>query len=160
MQLPESVAREVEQQTEDRRRKLTRLTAERSAIDDQIGQVQQELTELETFVRVYQRFTNGSSPAPPANDATVANDGTDGSNRTLGRLEGVSVAEAAEMALRFLGGSAATGELRDLLVNRGGLRPDRNAYGYMMKILRSKPERFVNVARGRWALRQEVQMTR
>jgi hypothetical protein len=161
---PDSITRLVEQQTEDLQRKHTRLTAERSAIDDQISTIERELEELQTAVRVYRRFSDRTPPArlheseaPATPDMTATDSRTNG---TLGRLDGMTIAEAAEKALAFLGGSAATGELRDLLVNRGALRDNRNAYGYMLKIMREKPERFTNVERGRWALRKEPTLTR
>jgi hypothetical protein len=77
---------------------------------------------------------------------------TNGTTGTLDRLEGMTVADAAEQALRFLGGEAAGSELRELLVNRGAIKPDHDSYGYLLKQMRTKPNRFAKVARGRWAL--------
>ena len=165
---PNAITRIVEQQTEDLQRKRTRLTAERSALDEQIAQIESELNELEIAVKVYRRFSEAHPatvpvqvrPRPGAqavrdDGGPTANDGSDGSNGALGRLEGVKVADAAEMVLRFLGGSAETGELRDMLVTRGALRPDRNAYSYLLKTLREKPDRFTKVERGTWALQED-----
>lgn len=161
---PNSITRLVEQQTEELQRKRTRLTAERSALDEQISAVERELADLETAVRVYRRFSENSprvQPRPRRSEPEPSDEehAEPSTNGTLPRLEGMTVADAAEAVLRFLGGSAPTGKLRDVLINRGALRENRNAYGYLLKILREKPERFVNVERGRWALRKEVELS-
>jgi hypothetical protein len=162
---PDSITRMVERQTEDLQRKLTRLTAERTALDEQINQAERDLDELQIAVKVYRKFAEVPTPIQPrprsrgAGPPPTATDGTDGSDGTLGRLEGITLAEAATMALRFLGGSAATGELRDLLVNRGALKPTRNAYVYLLKTMRDKPNRFVNLERGTWALKEAVDVS-
>ncbi|MBA3688506.1 MAG: hypothetical protein H0W81_06735 [Chloroflexi bacterium] len=157
---PDAISRLVEGQTEDLQRKHTRLTAERSQIDDQIAQIERELSELEIAVRVYRRFSETVVPtARPRQEPQVRPDqqvtarpSGNGTSGTLDRLEGVPVAEAAERVLRFLGGEADSSKMRELLINRGGLRPDHNSYGYLLKQMRTKPDRFVKIGRGRWAL--------
>jgi hypothetical protein len=157
---PDSIARLVERQTEELQRKRTRLTAERSAIDDQLQQVERDLNELEIAVRVYRRFSESGSPGAiaqgPAEQAASGRPPSDVTSGVLERLDGVTVAEAAERGLRFLGGEADSGELRDLLINRGAIRPDQNSYGYLLKQMSRKTDRFVKIARGRWALAEGV----
>jgi hypothetical protein len=72
----------------------------------------------------------------------------------LGRpdLSKLTLAEAAEAAIRFLGGTAESAELRAFLVEAGKLPPSRNSYGYLLKILRDKQDRFVKVEKGTWGL--------
>jgi hypothetical protein len=155
---PDAITRVVERQTEELQRKRTRLSAERSQIDDQLAQIEEELTELEIAVRVYHRFSPPTArPRPqiePEPEPT-APPPTNGTVGTLDRLEGVSVAEAAVRVLRFLGGEADSSEMRKVLINRGALKPDHNSYGYLLKQMRTKPNQFVKVARGRWALTEE-----
>jgi hypothetical protein len=157
---PDAITRVVERQTEELQRKRTRLTAERSAIDDQLAQVEQELSELEIAVKVYRRFSPEAVTArprpqsPPEQEQPAARppSATNGMTGTLDRLDGITIADAAERVLRFLGGEADSSQMREVMVNGGALKPDHDSYGYLLKQMRTKPDRFVKIARGRWAL--------
>ncbi len=154
---PDPITRLVERQTEELEREATQLRANKVQIDSRLEQIDGELGELQIAVKVYRRFApSESTPAEPTEARSqVIEPPLVGNNGHRPELDGLTLAQAAEQVLRWLGGRAASGELRQNLIDAGVLKGDHSAYGYLLKTMRNKPDLFVKVQRGTWALAGE-----
>ena len=150
---PDQVTRAVEARTEDLQRQAAGLRAEREAIDDRLTRIEGELQELEIAVRVYRRFSDRDAPAERIASADQDEGGE--RNGTIPDFTNLTLSKSAESALKYLGGTAPSRDIRQLLVKAGKLPPTRNSYGYLLKILRDKTDRFVkDDETGAWTLRE------
>lgn len=165
----------IERKAADLQRERIGLTAQRTSIDERLDAIDAELNELEVAVRVYRRFANGSAHVPvapslfdsvqtvrteadAAEDAESDGDSADAEPRPhpeLPDMTNMSLADAAATVLRTFGPGARSRDLRMVLTDVGKLPNTKNSYGYLLKILREKPERFVKDPQtGTWGLRE------
>ena len=157
---PDPITRLVEHATEKLEREATELRAKKADIDSRLAEIDGELGELQIAVKVYRRFAPERVPtpfeSPPVASSSVAMPPRlVGSNGHRPELDGLTVADAAVQVLRWLGGSAESGEIRQHLVDGGVIADNHNAYSYLLKTLKKKNDQFVKVERGTWALRED-----
>jgi hypothetical protein len=151
--MQDTIPQVVETRTAELQREAVRLRGERAAIEERLAEIEGELGELEIAVRVYRRFSNGApSVGSPASPLDL---GAEPERATLPDLSRMSLADAAATVLRVQGNGALSRDLRRVLTEAGKLPPGRNSYGYLLKVLRDKPERFVkDQTTSTWSLRE------
>lgn len=152
----DTITQVVETRTAELQREAVRLRGEHAAIEERLTAIDGELSELEIAVRVYRRFSNGTAPASlgleDAPDRTIQLP-TD--ERSLPDMSNMTLADAAATVLRTYGPGHSR-DLRHALIAAGKLPATRNSYGYLLKVLRDKPERFdKDEHSSMWSLREE-----
>jgi hypothetical protein len=109
----------------------------------ELSSAESELRDHQTALRVLEQYAE--SPTRPP---TVAPDQV----RMLPDVSSLTLADAASEILRFFGGRAASADLRRALIDSGKLPPSKDSYGYLLKVMRDKPDRFVRIEQGIWGL--------
>jgi hypothetical protein len=150
----DAITRQVETRTAEVQQRVAGLRAERESIDQRLAEAEEELHELEIAVRVYRRFSNGSGLTLQL-DPTTGPKPLDIEQRhpLLPDMSQMTLADAAATVLRAYGPGPSR-DLRRVLIEAGKLPDNRNSYGYLLKILRDKPERFDKDPLGVWHLRE------
>lgn len=152
--MQDSITQHVETRTSELQREAVRLRGERAAIEDRLEAIDSELGELEIAVRVYRRFAAGTTREGPLKLALLVDESGAEPEPGLPDLTAMSLADAAATVLRVYGDGARSRDLRHILTTAGKLPNNRNSYGYLLKVLRDKPDRFVKDAAGTWSLRE------
>jgi hypothetical protein len=116
-------------------------------------ELEDELAEIELFLMLYERFSNGTEPEP--DDARSESDRvepTRGEPADFPRPRGNPdiIASMAEAVLKDVGRPMTRGELAREIEKRGTKLPAGDKAKYVGTILWRKNDRFANVGHGYW----------
>ncbi len=118
------------------------LLERRTALVTELKAVESEISKIEGFIEMYDRYAGSPVSAPAEGQPPLAN------------LRSMTIADGCEAILRAHGGKMRTSEMVRILERAGKLKGEthRGNYASVVQTLQRFPDRFSKVGVGEWTL--------